>query len=182
MTPQQEQIIRRFHQRGLILNRWLAARRVSNDDATILPRPLSPEDPASGRAGSAQQNPVLSDRSGPPAKRGHSQRCRSCRCAQDLPVAGSEAEVIWASPLAQAHPLFVLEAGLQAFEKAKARLRAEAHAGDRQPVLSRLLVAIVVLPPDHPAVLSANNPPATPTAPTEIRPGTPAPLNTPPAH
>jgi len=99
-----------------------------------------------------------------------------------LPVAGSEAEVIWASPLAQAHPLFVLEAGLQAFEKAKARMRAEGHAEDRQPIMRRLLVAIVVLPPDHPAVLSEKSPTSAPSAPAETPPGTPAPLDTSPVH
>ena len=96
-------------------------------------------------------------------------------------VAGIEPEVVWASPLAGAEPLFVLEAGLQAFETAKARILAEGQSQGPCQVMHRLLVAVAVLPPAHPAVLAANGRAAAQAARAETPPNTPAPAGNPPA-
>lgn len=95
-------------------------------------------------------------------------------------VADSEAEVIWASSLHSAEPLRLLEAGLEAFQKAKARLQAEAHDPAGLLLSHRLLVAIAVLPAGHPAVLAASNRGPAASAPAETPPGTQVPAGDPP--
>lgn len=97
-------------------------------------------------------------------------------------VVGIEPEVVWATelPFDQEVPLSVLGAALQAVETAKATLLEEAHDPRSSSVAHRLLVAIAVLPPGHPAVLAANNSPFAATAPTESPPNTQALADSPP--
>lgn len=97
-------------------------------------------------------------------------------------VAGSEAEVIWASRLDSAAPLQLIEAGLEAVQKARARLRAEAHGPVALHLSAhRLLVAIAVLPATHPAVLAASSRGPAAGEPAETPPGTQGHAGDPPA-
>jgi hypothetical protein len=98
------------------------------------------------------------------------------------PIAGNGTEVVWAAALAQVPPLQALEAGLQAFEKAKAHLQTEADSQGRHPLMQRLLVAIVVLPPTHPAVLMANSPEPRSAAPIADPLGIPDPADSSPTR